>query len=153
MPTIDLRLDGEGAWPDLLTLRRRGKLLEPNESSPIGLAALTKGMQSGRASVALRINLPDGRVVFAQTSLRVLWNAVKAIADKYGEESMKPGAPDDLATKASLAAKVILEQLIDAKQRLGEPLTLDFTESDRAYTELVKLRAENAALKARLAAS
>jgi hypothetical protein len=153
VPSIDLILDGEGAWPDLVTLKRRGKLIEPNENATIGLSALTHGMASGRASVALRIDLPDGRVVFAQTSLRVLWNAVKALADKYGEPWMKEGVPDDLATKAALASREILTQLADAKQRLGEPVTLNFTESDRVYAELVQLRAENAALHARLAAS
>jgi hypothetical protein len=151
VPTIDLRLDGEGAWPDLATLKRRGKLLEPSEDAPIGLAALSSGMASGRASVAFRIDLPDGRTVFTQSSLRVVWNAVKALADKYGEPWMKPGVPDDLATKAALASREILTQLIAAKERLGEPLTLNFTESDKVYDELVQLRAENAALRERLA--
>ena len=148
MPTIDLRLDGEGAWPDLNTLKRRGKLLEPNESAPIGLAGLGGGMTSGRASVAFRIDLPDGRVVFTQSSLRLVWNAVKALADRYGEPWMKEGVPDDIATKAALTTRSLLLQLAEAKERLGEPMVLNFEESDRVYAEISQLRAENAQLKA-----
>jgi hypothetical protein len=85
VPEIDLvALDGEGgAWPDLAA---RSDVI--HLTGAFQLAPLRAGMQSGRASVAFRFDLPDGRSVIAETSLRVLYSAVKAIAARHGEEFM-----------------------------------------------------------------
>lgn len=75
MPAIDVILR-EPAWPNL----DRAKIIHlGNDAPPIGLAGLVGGMQSGRPSVVLRIDLPDGRVVLAETSLRLLVTAVDAL--------------------------------------------------------------------------
>ena len=81
---IDLKLDGDGAWPDLGAKRQAGELVHLGEGSTIGVIVLEGGMSSGRASVAFRIDLPDGRVVVAETSWRLLAMACRAIAARHG---------------------------------------------------------------------
>jgi hypothetical protein len=78
MTTIDLNLDGDNAWPDLAL---RDDLIHITGS--IGMTALDGGMSSGRASVAMRIDLPDGRPVVVETSLRVLVAACRAMLARY----------------------------------------------------------------------
>lgn len=79
MPSvIELKLDGDGAWPDV-DPRTAIHLAE----TTIGMAVLGGGMMSGRESVAFRITLPDGRDVIAETSWRVLATAVRAIAARH----------------------------------------------------------------------
>jgi len=77
MPSIDLRLDVDGCWADI-GLKRQAGLLRISETA-IGLALLCDGMTSGRASVSLRVDLPDGQCALAQTSLRALAAAVRAM--------------------------------------------------------------------------
>jgi len=88
VPEISLvALDGEGgAWPDLVEKETQGNLI--HLTGAFELAPLKAGMQSGRASVAFRFDLPDGRSVVAETSLRALYTAVRAIAARHGEEFM-----------------------------------------------------------------
>lgn len=78
--TIDLKMDGDGAWPDLVA---RSDTIHLSETT-IGLASLTGGMVSGRPSVALRIDLPDGRPVIVETSWGALATAAQALAARYG---------------------------------------------------------------------
>lgn len=83
MIPLEIHVDGDGAWPDM-------KDKEVIETQLRGIAALSDGMNSGRASVGLRIDLPDGRVVFAQTSMRLFLNAAKVFMVKYGHELEGP---------------------------------------------------------------
>jgi hypothetical protein len=76
---IDLKLDGDGAWPDV-DARTVVHLAE----TEIGMAVLAGGMMSGRESVAFRFRLPSGRDVIAETSWRALATAVQAIAARHG---------------------------------------------------------------------
>ena len=82
MPTIELSLEGDGAWPDLEGSAGVVHL----QDATWKLAALEGGMASGAASLALRLDLgdagfdadiPNGRVVIAETSLAA-WIAVTA---------------------------------------------------------------------------
>lgn len=83
MPTaINIKLDGEGSWPDLID--RRDQIIHLGDGTSIDLAFLEGGMTSGRHSVAIRIDLPDGRPVIAETSWRILALSVQAIAARYG---------------------------------------------------------------------
>jgi len=82
MPVITVILEGDNAWPDL-----RGK-----EARIIHLtdalweiATLKAGMKSGLPSASLRLDLPDGRVVIAETSVAALLVAMKVIEAKWGE--------------------------------------------------------------------
>lgn len=139
MLTFDIRLDGDGAWPDLLEKQRDGLLIHLGNGSTIGITALPDGMASGRASVALRFDLPDGRTLMAETSLRALFNATNAIVTRYGESFMKsPVSERD--HKQALATAALVKQLQDAYQQLGKPLVLDFTETDAVWDREQQLR-------------
>lgn len=72
-------LNGDMQFPEL-----QGRKVH---SAQVGtVTALPGGMKSGRASVAFIIELEDGSVVFAETSLRMLQAATKALTGRYGEE-------------------------------------------------------------------
>lgn len=77
MPSIDLILR-EPAWPELAT---RSDVIHVTD--PIGMTGLAGGMESGATSVAIRIDLPDGRVVIAETSLALLLSAGRALAARF----------------------------------------------------------------------
>jgi hypothetical protein len=49
------------------------------------VAVLDGGMKSGRPSVAIRLDLPDGRTVVAETSARLFCVAARAIMAKHPE--------------------------------------------------------------------
>ncbi len=75
-----IKLDGDNCWPDL----KDKKLFHlDNHSPPIQVAVLDGGMSSGRPSVAIRIDLPDGQAVIAETSARLFCTAARAIQAKY----------------------------------------------------------------------
>src|SRR5690348_2339975 len=78
MPTIHIICEGQGCWPDLKDLDAQGRtiLLMNIDAPPINFALLPAGMYSGRASVAMRLELPDGRPLVTETSFRALENAV-----------------------------------------------------------------------------
>lgn len=75
MPVLNIKLDGDQCWPDLAAKRERGELIQ---TETISVALLPGGMSSGKASVAIRIELPDGRTVIAQTSLELFDSAARA---------------------------------------------------------------------------
>jgi hypothetical protein len=77
MPSFDINLDGDNAWPDL----RTKQVIHITEG--MGVCALDGGMASGKPSVCFRIDLPDGRVVLAETSARLFVMAAAAIVGKW----------------------------------------------------------------------
>lgn len=143
MLQIDIKLDGEGAWPDLAEKARRDQLIHLGNGTSLGLAALQAGMTSGRASVAFRFDLPDGRSVLAETSLRALYSATKALVLRFGEPFMQDEwglrLKDDRERKLVMAFQSVLLQLADAKQRLGEPFQLDSTQADAEFERVKTL--------------
>jgi hypothetical protein len=54
-----------------------------NGAKPIQVAVLDGGLVSGRPSVAIRLDLPDGQVVVAETTARLFVMAGRAISAKY----------------------------------------------------------------------
>lgn len=87
MPVMDLHLDGigEGAWPDLHEKAVRGAVIHlGNGAPPIGVSVLEDGMASGKPSVALRLELPDGRTVVAETSWALWYTVTTTIAARVG---------------------------------------------------------------------
>ena len=78
MPSLDLILE-EPAWPDLGS---RGEEVI-HIMTPISVTGLPGGMESGATSVAMRIDLPDGRVVIVETSLALFLAAGRGIAARY----------------------------------------------------------------------
>lgn len=80
MNSIALNLNGDGSWPDL-----KDKTIHHIKNSQIGVSMLAGGMKSGLPSVSIRIDLPDGTVVVAETSARLLINASDLIKSKFPE--------------------------------------------------------------------
>jgi hypothetical protein len=77
MPELKISLDGTGAWPDLIQ-----RNVVPGTWTR--LSALPHGMASGGLSIGIVVELPDGRVVFAETSWALLYVAARAIEAAYG---------------------------------------------------------------------
>jgi hypothetical protein len=75
--TLKIDIDGTGAWDDLAS-----RDVVPGTWTR--LAALPGGMTSGALSIAILVELPDGRAVLAETSWRLLHAAVTALAACYG---------------------------------------------------------------------
>ncbi len=82
-PVLEIRLEGDVSFPEYKEHVKEGKIISV---SHIKLTALTAGMSSNKTSVALFIDLPDGKVVFAETSLRLFLIAARMLQAKYGEE-------------------------------------------------------------------
>lgn len=93
---VSVYCDGEGCWPDLV--QRPEAVIEARLTS---VARLPHGMASGKSSVTIRIDLPDGRVVLAQTSLAILDAAARIFvgaeqqqaAQLAGAAAPAPGNP------------------------------------------------------------
>ncbi len=79
---IHLQLDGDGAFQDLRD-KMDGVI---HLTGDFTIAVLTAGMVSGRPSLALRFDLPDGRVIIQETSVRVFLAAADAIRAKFGDQ-------------------------------------------------------------------
>jgi hypothetical protein len=80
VPIIHLILDGDNAWPELAA-PDSGVVHLPD--APWGLAAIEGGMASGLPSLALRLDLSDGRVVVAETSLAAWVAATVALRARF----------------------------------------------------------------------
>lgn len=83
---IRLLLDGDNCWPDLAAKLAEDRLIHLGEGTTLQVAVLPKGMQSGKPSVALRLELPDGRTVVVETSLALWLSQARAMAARYGWE-------------------------------------------------------------------
>lgn len=80
MLALDIILE-EPAWPELG--QHPEKII--HVTSGMAISGLAGGMGSGKPSVALRIDLPDGRSVIAETSLALLVMATRALVAKFGD--------------------------------------------------------------------
>jgi hypothetical protein len=83
MIPLTITLDGDGAFSDLQDK-------EFNHGMVAELAVLASGTQSGRPSIALRIENDDGTFTVAETTWALLWNACHAIEARYGQ-GLGPG--------------------------------------------------------------
>ncbi len=78
---MQVHLEGDNAWPDL------AKKHPPVQGVEIvAVACLPAGMTSGEPSVMFRCHGEKGKVVLAQTSVKMLLVAAEAIKQKYGAE-------------------------------------------------------------------
>jgi hypothetical protein len=80
MASIDIRLDGDGAFDDV----PRDKIVNATDN-PMRVAALARGMVSGKPSVTIGIFLDDGGVVLGQTSLALFLAAADALRARHGD--------------------------------------------------------------------
>lgn len=69
---LDVQLVGDGCWPDL---KEKGFI----EGKLTGVARMTGGTESGKSTFTVRVELPDGQVVLAETTMLLMKTAVKAM--------------------------------------------------------------------------
>lgn len=79
MIAIDLFLNADGMLDGVTA----DKIIIAEKNIKMGV--LEGGMASGKPSVSFGIYLPDGRVVFAETSLLLLQSAIRAFTARYGD--------------------------------------------------------------------
>lgn len=84
MPTFNLNLSGDRSWPDLEDKKMEDKLIHLPDGA-WNIAVIPGGMASGRPSIALRLDLPDGKVVVTETSLQAWVAATAAMRARYPE--------------------------------------------------------------------
>ena len=82
MLTFHTILEPEEHWDDLL---EKEVIYFGKEAAPVEIVAMLKGMASGRTSISMRLDLPDGRVIIMETALYELDRAVKTIQKHFGE--------------------------------------------------------------------
>lgn len=81
MPVMKVILE-EPAWADIAD---KAVIHLGSDAPPIQIAAMIGGMSGGAPSVAIRIDLPDGRIVVAETSLRLFQMANAALLGRFGD--------------------------------------------------------------------
>lgn len=79
MPAMSVILQGDECWPELAEIK---KVIVPNENS-IQIAILEMGMKSGRPSLVLRVDGPDGVPILIETSARNFCAAARIILAKF----------------------------------------------------------------------
>jgi hypothetical protein len=86
MTGLNIIINGDGAWPDITAKRAEGKLIDlmDDPHAKWSLACLPRGTQGGNPTVTARFDLPDGRVILTQTTLKLLKSAVRAFEAAHG---------------------------------------------------------------------
>lgn len=79
MLAMNVILDGDRVWPDLVKKR----VVEVKR--PISVAGLVGGLESGKPSVTIRLDVGNGVVVLAQTSLSLFLQAADLLKLHYGD--------------------------------------------------------------------
>lgn len=87
MPTLKLAMVRKSDPPPFYHEAHAG-VIEITDDMPINIALLEGGMESGGHAVTMSVDLPDGRAVFFQTSLK-LWEqataAFRGAAQRWAE--------------------------------------------------------------------
>jgi len=83
----------------------------------------------------IRFDLPDGRSVVAETSLRAWWAATVALAAKHGEPHMQVQPSSERVKQLEIALRHVSQQLVDCQRRHGEPVTFNLEAADREYEQ------------------
>jgi len=81
MSAIRVILEGDNAWPDLAD---RAVIHLRDEGWEI--ACLPRGTVQGNPSLAIRLPLPEGKVLIAETTVRAFLFAADLVKAKYGSE-------------------------------------------------------------------
>ena len=85
MPIINVVFGTEPVWPELAAKYDAGEVYWLGEGAPmIQIAGLEGGMKSGKPSLVIRLELPDGKVVMAETSWALFDAAHAALRGRFG---------------------------------------------------------------------
>lgn len=86
-PALQVVLEAEpGLWGDLAEKREAGTLVDAREADAMTFATVRGGMASGLPLLMVRIDLPDGRTIVAQTSVAALLAAARLVAGRHAQE-------------------------------------------------------------------
>lgn len=85
MAVLNVNARGDGAWPDLQAKMQAGQVIWLRDETPISLTALAAGTEGGKPSVALRLDLPDGRTVVVETTLALWLTAADILRTAHGD--------------------------------------------------------------------
>jgi hypothetical protein len=78
MNAIEIITEGEGCWPDIAEKIANGNLIHLSNGHVIEIAMLKNGTVQGKPSLSIRMNLPDGKVLIAETTLDLFLAAARA---------------------------------------------------------------------------
>lgn len=113
----------------LIALSAEAVITIPPESDII-VSCLDRGTKEGRPTIALGFQLPDGRAVWAQTTVRLFLQAADAMRAKYGDVHTADG--EGLGWEAEISASSpILADVVDSldvmrrTHRPPEPQAID----------------------------
>ena len=85
MQIIKVVFGTEPVWPELAAKYDAGKVYWLGEDAPmIQISGLDGGMVSGKPSIVIRLDLPDGKVVVAETSWAIFDAAHSALRGRFG---------------------------------------------------------------------
>jgi hypothetical protein len=85
MLALTVHLDGQNCWPDLQESIASGRLTWCANDGKLSIACLPDGTVGGKPSVAIRIDLPDGRSVVKEMTMANFLAAAQMISARYGE--------------------------------------------------------------------
>lgn len=83
MPIMRIILE-EPAWPEL-DIDDPRVIVAMDTDASLDVTGLQAGMASGKPSVVLRVNLPDGRIILTETSLALFLTAADALKTRFGD--------------------------------------------------------------------
>ena len=118
--TLDLEPTKSQSWHDMLGEKDKIVVLE-QPMPPMRVAVVERGMTSGRPSVMIRFDLPDGRYLVAETSARLFVQAAKMIHHKYPDlfrDTADPARQHDL--------KKVTKELRGPASQFGESMMLRY---------------------------
>lgn len=78
---IAIILQGDECWPDLAPPKKVHHLA--NDAPPLQIAVLDMGMASGRPSLMLRADLPDGSVAMIEVSMKNFLAAARILQERW----------------------------------------------------------------------
>lgn len=76
----------ETEWPDI---ERENCIHLADDAPPVRIAVFESGLTSGRPSIAMRVDLPNGKTVVVETSARLFCTAAAAILARYPDLLLK----------------------------------------------------------------
>lgn len=79
---LQVVMDGDNCWPDL---KEKGFI----EGNLTGIARLPHGTVQGNTTVTIRVELPDGTTVLAQTTLALIRGAVNAFTARDSQDNLR----------------------------------------------------------------
>lgn len=92
MNHVVIILDIEDAgWSDLRKVEAEGKLIHLNKATSFAIAGVANGMVSGKPSVMIRVDLPEGKVLLLETSLALILSAADALRIRHGDPRKDQG--------------------------------------------------------------